>query len=262
MLRVKAPRGKGKTLSGLQFVNCYVYALINMKRPGGFSVKAIAFPLLVGGIIVTGFILRDSIFNLFADRFVLRAWVEKTGLLAPLAFVGIQLIQVLIFIIPGEMTQTAGGFLFGFFNGVFLSVIGIALGSALNYYVGKILGRPFVLAVLGEEKLQKAQEIISNKAVGTGYFLLFLIPGIPKDVLCYVAGMSKAPLNTFLVASMTARLPGILGSSLIGQTAYSGQTGVAITILICAVALLLSGLVWRKALEDLLLRLRIRFGKK
>ena len=233
-----------------------------MAKQRRVAFTAIAFPLLVGGIIAIGFVFHDSILDLFADRFALRAWVEKAGMLAPLAFVGIQVIQVIVFVIPGEVAQTAGGFLFGFFIGTLLSVVGIALGSTLNYYIGKALGRPFVATILGEEKLRKVQVILSNKTVGIGYFLLFLIPGIPKDILCYVGGMSNAPLYSFLAASMAARLPGIMGSSLIGHTAYSGQTGVAIAMLLCAAILMVSGLVWRKSLEAFVQKLFVHYEKK
>lgn len=230
-----------------------------MKKTRTFDLKAVAFPLLLAAIAVAGFVYRTEIAGFFRNRDSVREWIRGLGVLGPVAFIGLQVLQVVIFVIPGELTQATGGFIFGFWAGTALSLAGIALGSLLNYEVGRLLGRSFVLAVLSPERLERAESILANRKAEAGYFLLFLVPGIPKDVLCYLAGMAKAPPGVFLAASMLARLPGIAGSSLVGTATYSGRIGLAFGILAVAALGLVAGIVWRKPLEARIARL---FAKK
>ncbi|TXT49100.1 MAG: hypothetical protein FD137_807 [Spirochaetes bacterium] len=211
--------------------------------------KAAFFPLMLGGIVGVGLWQGEAILAFFGNREALRAWVDSKGPYSPLVFIGIQIFQVVVFIIPGEITQAAGGFLFGFAEGALLSLAGILLGSAANYALGKALGRPFVRAVLGEHGIERAEATLRNRKKEMGYFLLFLIPGIPKDVLCYFAGMARAPLGTFLAASMAARLPGIIGSSLIGQSAFKGDLRFALGLTALASLAFIFGLLWKKPME-------------
>jgi uncharacterized membrane protein YdjX (TVP38/TMEM64 family) len=225
-----------------------------MKKAKTIDPKALAFPLLFIAIAITGFIYRTEIAGFFRNRDAVREWIRGQGALGPLVFMGLQILQVVVFVITGELTQTMGGFVFGFWGGTALSLTGIAIGSLFNFSVGRILGRPFVLAVLGGERLDRAEKVLANRKAEAGYFLLFLVPGIPKDILCYLAGMAEAPLAVFLAASMAARLPGIVGSTLIGMATFSGRLGLAFGLLIAATLVLIAGIVWRKPLEDFLAR--------
>lgn len=213
--------------------------------------KALAFPLFLLAVLTAGFLFRGTIEELFSDRESLRAWLSGQGFRGGLAFIGLQILQVVIFIIPGEITQAAGGFAFGFWMGSALSLLGIALGSMCNYFVGMWLGRPFVRAMLGESGLARAELVVRKRKSETAYFLLFLIPGLPKDALCYFAGMAKAPPALFLVMSMLARMPGIAGSSLMGSAAYEGRYALASWILAVSAMALVLGLIWKGPLEAL-----------
>ncbi|HWR12609.1 MAG TPA: VTT domain-containing protein [Rectinemataceae bacterium] len=220
-----------------------------MKKDKALPREIWAFPLFLAAIILTGFLFRTEIAGIFRDREEIRAWIRDKGVLGPFIFIGLQIVQVVVFVIPGELTQTMGGFVFGFWRGSALSVIGIAIGSLINYGVGRLFGRPFVLAVLGSGRLGRAENALANRKAEAGFFLLFLVPGIPKDVLCYFAGMVKAPPSVFLAASMIARLPGIVGSALIGTATYSGRFVLALSLLAAASLALIAGIVWRKPLE-------------
>jgi uncharacterized membrane protein YdjX (TVP38/TMEM64 family) len=204
---------------------------------------------MIVGILGIGLWQGEAIRAFFGNREALREWVDSKGPYSPLVFIGIQILQVVVFIIPGEITQAAGGFLFGFAEGSLLSVGGILAGSAINYAIGRALGRPFVRAVLGDRGIERTEATLRNRKKEMGYFLLFLIPGIPKDVLCYFAGMAQAPLGIFLIASMAARLPGIIGSSLIGQSAFKGDIRLAIGLTALASLFFILGLLWKKPLE-------------
>ncbi len=229
------------------------------RSPDSFGLKAAAFPLIVLLVIVAGLVFRNDIVAIYRNREAARAWIEGLGFWGPFVFICLQVLQVVIFVIPGELTQASGGFIFGFWGGTALSLAGIALGSIINYGIGRFSGRPFLRRILGEERLMRAEKALGDRKAEAGLFLLFLVPGIPKDILCYAAGMARTPLALFMAASMTARLPGIAGSSLIGMTAYAGRIGISVWLLSGAVVLLVAGILWRKPLEVWLAR---RFFEK
>lgn len=231
-------------------------------RQGRTSLKALAFPLFLLAVLALGFLFRGRFEGLLSDREGLRAWLSTQGFKGWLFFIGLQILQVVIFIIPGEITQAAGGFAFGFWHGSALSLVGIALGSMCNYFVGIWLGRPFVRAVLGEQGLVRAELMVRTRKSEAAYFTLFLVPGLPKDALCYFAGMAKAPPALFLAVSMMARIPGIAGSSLMGSAAFEGRYGLATWILALSALALVLGLAWRKPIEAMSVRVAAKNEKR
>ncbi|MDP2790439.1 MAG: VTT domain-containing protein [Rectinemataceae bacterium] len=224
------------------------------RSPDSFGLEAAAFPLFVILVIIAGLVFRENITAIYRNREAARVWIEGLGFWGPFVFIGLQVLQVVVFVIPGELTQASGGFIFGFWGGTILSLAGIAIGSLANYGIGRFSGRPFLRGILGEVRLMRAEKALSDRKAEAGFFLLFLMPGIPKDILCYAAGIARSPLALFMAASMTARLPGIVGSSLIGMTAYKGRIGLSIWLLAGAALLLVAGIVWRKPLETWLAR--------
>jgi uncharacterized membrane protein YdjX (TVP38/TMEM64 family) len=209
-----------------------------------------AFPLFIGLIIALVVIFRDELWSLFRDREAIRLWIEGRGIWGPFAYIGLQVLQVIVFVIPGEIVQVAGGYVFGFWLGTLYTLIGITLGSLANFYAGRLLGRPFVESLFARDKIEKVEQVTGSGKGAAGFFLLFVIPGIPKDVLCYVAGVSKLRFLAFLGVSMAGRLPGILGSSYMGSAAYSGAYRGAIIVLAIAALLFVLGLVFKEKIQE------------
>ncbi len=125
--------------------------------------ESLAFPLFLAAATGAGILLWNPLTAVFRDPDRARAWVDSLGPSAPLAFVGLQILQVVIFVIPGEIVQIGGGYVFGFWGSALLSSAGILLGSALNFYVGRLLGRPFVERFVRGETLARIE-----KATGSG----------------------------------------------------------------------------------------------
>lgn len=215
----------------------------------------IAFPLFIALLVALVVAFRGELWGLFKDREAIRGWIGGKGILGPLAYIALQVVQVVIFFIPGEIVQIAGGYAFGFWLGSLYTVIGIALGSLVNFYAGRILGRPFVESIFDREKIEKVELVTASGKGLAGFFLLFVIPGIPKDVLCYVAGFSRLSLAAFLGVSMAGRLPGILGSAFMGSAAYSGSWRAAMIVLAAAAALFALGAVFKERIQEGIARL-------
>jgi uncharacterized membrane protein YdjX (TVP38/TMEM64 family) len=229
-----------------------------VKRKSPFAY--VAFPLFICLIVALVIVFRDELWALFKDRDAIRAWIGERGVLGPLAYIGMQVLQVVIFVIPGELVQIAGGYAFGFALGSLYTLVGIALGSLVNFYAGRLLGRPFVESLFARERIEEIERVTGSGKGAAGFFLLFVIPGIPKDVLCYVAGVSKLGFPAFLAVSMAGRLPGILGSAFMGSAAYSGAYRGAIVVLAIAAALFALGLIFKERIQDFVARL-VRRGK-
>ncbi|HUX37330.1 MAG TPA: VTT domain-containing protein [Rectinemataceae bacterium] len=205
----------------------------------------VGFPLFILAIFVLFWIFRADIMSVIRDREALRAWVLGWGWAGFLAFILLQVFQVVVFVVPGEIVQVAGGWIFGLWQSLGLSILGIGIGSLVNFAAGRILGRPFVVSLFGEEKVHHAEKLAEGGKAAAGFFLLFAIPGIPKDVLCYVAGLTTMRFWTFLAISLAGRIPGILGSAWIGDAAQKGDFRVAIAIIVVASVLFLLGLFFR-----------------
>lgn len=152
----------------------------------------------------------------------IRDWLVSYGAAAPVLFVIIQALQVILAPIPGEATGFLGGFLFGSTLGFILSTIGLTLGSLLAFLLGRWLEVHFVEKVVRRETLDRFNFIIERQGTLVA-FLLFLLPGFPKDYLCFILGLSKMPLKVFLLIVTLGRMPGTLMLSLQGAKVYDGE---------------------------------------
>ena len=218
------------------------------------KLEPFAFPAFLLLVLLSVLIFREQIWQPLADRERLQSFIEGVGVWGPLFFVLVQTLQVVVFVIPGEVAQAAAGYLFGVWLGVLYSLIGITVGSGFNYLVGRRLGEPFVRRVMGADQERKFLSIAGSYRGRLGFFLFFLIPGIPKDILCYVAGTARLGFFRFLALSMAGRLPGIVGSAVIGDAAAQGRWGLAVGLLALAAVLLVVGLTYRGKLEGAIQR--------
>lgn len=209
----------------------------------------VGFPLFIIGGLVVVWIFRVQLYDIFASPSHLRQWVSRWGYIAPLVFIALQFVQVVLFIIPGEVAQAAGGYIFGMWAGIVYSVVGILLGSMFNFFLARLLGVPFVKAVFGAGRLERFDLVLTSRRATAAFFLLFLIPGIPKDALCYVAGLSTLSFPVFMLVSTVGRLPGIVGSSALGGAAANRMWFTVGTITVIALGLFIAGLLYRERMQ-------------
>jgi uncharacterized membrane protein YdjX (TVP38/TMEM64 family) len=215
----------------------------------------VAFPALVVALIAAAVVFRQPLWQLFRSTEALRESLRAAGAVAPLVFMCLQALQVVVFVIPGEIPQVVGGYLFGIWKGTLLSLAGITLGAGLNFLISRLLGLPFVYALFRRDSVDKIRRLADSRRARLSFFLLFLIPGIPKDVLCYVAGLSPLGLMTFLLFSTLGRIPGIVGSALIGDAAAGRRWLLAAGVFITATVLFVVGFLFRERIQQLLERM-------
>ncbi len=175
------------------------------------------------------------------DRF--RDLLTSYGPISIPAFIFFQIMQVVIMAIPGELVQVAGGYVYGTFFGTVYSVIGILLGSVIVFYISRILGFSLVKDFLPQKELERFSFLMNNPKSEMMMFVLFLIPGIPKDTLVYIAGIAPIKPKPFFIISMIARFPGILASSYIGANIQERDYLPVIVVSVIACVFFLIGLL-------------------
>src|ERR1051325_5818929 len=165
-------------------------------------------------------------------------------------FVLLQALQVVVSPIPGELTGIVGGFVYGKIYGFILSNIGLALGSWVAFELASILGRPFVERLLKKDVVSRFDFLTGSNTGVTITFLLFLIPGFPKDVLCYVLGLSRMRLRTFLIVSIIGRAPGTYLLTVQGASVREEQYTTTVALLIISAVVLFVGYLYRARLHQ------------
>jgi len=178
-----------------------------------------------------------ALWRLFADREALSALVRGWGPWGPLLFMGVQIAQVVVWMIPGEVTGFVGGYLFGTGLGFVYSTIGLTIGTMATFALGRMLGPAFIRRVLGTAQYERVRAI-TTRAGAPVAFVLYLIPGFPKDVLGYFFGISNLPGLTFFVVTTLARLPGTWILSLQGDNAaqHAWLQFIAVTGIVAVIA--------------------------
>ncbi len=176
-----------------------------------------------------------------------RIWTEQQGILGPLTLVGAMCLQVVIGIIPGEPIEIGAGYVFGPWWGLLLCLIGAAIGSILILLFTKRFGIKMVEAFVSREKINSLKFIRSHKRLNLLIFLLFFIPGSPKDMLTYLVGLTPMKITTFLFISSVARIPSIISSTLGGNALGTQDYKTAFVIFaITALVSLIGILIYRK----------------
>jgi uncharacterized membrane protein YdjX (TVP38/TMEM64 family) len=179
-------------------------------------------------------------YHLLSDRDQIKIFVTSFGHGAPAIFIIIQILQVLFAPFPGEATGFIGGFLFGTAKGFLYSSIGLILGSWINFSIGRFLGKRFVRKMIPEPQLDRLDKIIKRQGVIV-LFVLFIIPGFPKDYLCLFLGLSSMSIKIFLIFTGIGRMPGTLMLSLQGSYFFEQKYGLLAAIMVlCLVVIFLA----------------------
>jgi uncharacterized membrane protein YdjX (TVP38/TMEM64 family) len=152
----------------------------------------------------------------------LKKLIASFGPYSPLAYILMQVMQVVVAPIPGGAIEFIGGYLFGAKMGFFYSMIGLILGSLLAFGLARVFERVAVEKFVHIRTRKKFDYLIGHEGVILS-FVLFLIPGFPKDALCYILGLTPMHLGIFLVISTIGRIPGTLIACLQGGKAFDHQ---------------------------------------
>lgn len=175
-----------------------------------------------------------------AGREAFKAYIESKGAAGVLILLGVQILQVVVAIIPGEPIEIIAGLLYGTLGGYLICTIGMLIGTIIIFYMVKLLGVSFLSKLINIEKMKKYKFLNETKRLEMVTFILFFIPGTPKDLLTYFMPLTQIKPFAFFSIATLARIPSVVSSTFAGASIGDGQWArtIVIFVIIGAVGLL------------------------
>ncbi len=194
-------------------------------------------------------ILSGKLWDLFESHHRLKEFISSFGVYSPLAFILLQVIQVVVAPIPGGAIEFLGGYFFGVWAGMLYSMIGLILGSWIAFSIGRLFEKWAVEKFVSPKTMKKFDYLIGHEGVVLS-FLLFLIPGFPKDALCYILGLTPMHLGLFLIISTIGRIPGTLMATLQGAKAFEHQYKFFLILSVASVLVILVFYIYHEQIHE------------
>mgnify|MGYP004506821309 CR=1 FL=1 len=172
-----------------------------------------------------------------------RQWVDNNGIWSRFAYMGMVILQVVIAVLPGEPFEIAAGYAFGAVEGTILCIAASTLGSVMVFLLVRYFGVPLVEVFFSEEKLQRIKFLKTSPKRDFIFFIIFMIPGTPKDLLCYFAGLTDIKFTLWLLICSLGRLPSIVTSTVGGDALGTSNYWFAAAVFAATLVISLVGLL-------------------
>lgn len=214
-------------------------------------ISIVSIVLFIAALAILTVTVGKNALQFVSEPETLRSWVNSHGFLGNLALIGTMCLQVVIAFIPGEFVEIGAGYAYGAVEGMFLCLIGAAVGSTIIYLFTKLFGIKMVEAFISREKLNSLRFLKDARKLNLLIFILFFIPGTPKDIITYFIGLTKMKLSTFLTISTFARIPSVITSTIGGNAL--GLSNYTFAVVVFAVTALVSSigiLIYQKILQS------------
>lgn len=180
-------------------------------------ISILVLVLFLGFSAAVAWFIGKPMINLVSEPEKFRAWVESRGNWGRLIFIGMMMFQVLIALVPGEPLEIGAGYAFGAAEGTILCVIGVTLGSLLVFGLVRRFGMRLVEVFFDTGKIKQLKFLQNEKRLDLITFLVFFLPGTPKDLLTYFVGLTDIKLSKFIFIVSLARLPSVITSTVGGS---------------------------------------------
>lgn len=205
-----------------------------------YGIISVATVLLFVGFITYLVYLRFKEFGDTPEHF--RDFIASYGWRGRFVAVGIQILQIIITLIPGEAVEIGLGYAFGGVEGTIICYVGVIIALSIIFLLTKRFGLKIVEMFVSTDKLNSIKWLQDEKKLNYTIFVLYLIPGTPKDLLTYFVGVTKIRLSEFLLISSIARLPSVVSSTAEGSLAGDGNYLSAVIVFIVTALISIGGL--------------------
>ena len=156
----------------------------------------------------------------------LKIEIQQNGPNGILLLLGLEAAQIFLPILPGEPIEILAGMCYGTFGGLIFIMLSVFIVTAMIFFMVRKFGRDFVYTMVSKEKIQKIENsklFTHPKQIEYIMLILFLLPGTPKDLLIYLAGLLPIKPSRFIVIATLARFPSIISSTYAGATLVNGN---------------------------------------
>jgi uncharacterized membrane protein YdjX (TVP38/TMEM64 family) len=188
--------------------------------------------------------------------------VRDAGIFGVLICLGIQFIQVVVAFIPGEVVQVVIGYVYGTVWGGLLTLLGALISSVFVFYLVRKLGAPFVQAMVGNKDSKRMRFLHNSKNLNSLVFILYLIPGLPKDLFTYVVPLTEMRPSSFFVLSTIARAPAIFASTYVAASFKSGDFVGMIVVTVIFGGLGILGIIFNQRIMAFVDSITTRFSAR
>ncbi|MDO4518397.1 MAG: VTT domain-containing protein, partial [Bacillota bacterium] len=175
------------------------YEKENKSRRIKAALKLAALLAIIVAVPLYLYFFNHDLITYFSNIKRLEQWLLNYKAAGMLIYIGAQVLQIIICIIPGQALQFAAGYVWGFLIGLVLSICGAIMGTVFVYYIARLLGHDALHLLFGQKKITDAIDKLNSKNGLILTFLVFLLPGVPKDLFTYAAGLSNLKLRPFLI---------------------------------------------------------------
>lgn len=176
--------------------------------------------------------------------------VRDAGPVGVFILLGLQFLQIVVAFIPGEVTQVAAGMLYGPWFGALIILIGCIVSSAFIFALVHKLGAPFVQSMVPTKYLEKFRAFEKSGKLNMIVFILFLIPGLPKDVFTYLVPLTDMRMRDFVVLSNIGRIPGVIVSTYAADGLVDGRIWESVIIFVVAAVIAVLGIVFKDKIME------------
>ena len=174
--------------------------------------------LLVALIVLGSIFLGPKLVDIARDPQGFKEFLSKyDGFKSYLIFILIQFLQVLFAFIPGEFIEVAAGYVYGTVGGLILCAIGAFIASTFVFLLTRLLGHIFAEIMISNKDLKRMKFLNDEKKLEIILAILFFLPGTPKDLFTYFAGVTKIKFSTFMLISTFCRVPSVITSTMAGN---------------------------------------------
>lgn len=190
-----------------------------------------------------------------ADPRLFRDWIDGFGIFGPIIYIGMVVLQVVFAIVPGEPFEIGAGYAFGVIEGIILSVVGFVVGSIIIFWIVRKFGDEIIGVFFSSKKTERLKSMLDNKNSRMVIFLLFLIPGTPKDLITYVAALTPISFSDMIFLVSVARLPSLVTSVVAGDALGEDRMIVAVVVFaVTAIVSMLGAYIYKRVSDRKLLK--------
>ena len=201
-------------------------------------IDLLSFFILIAILVSVTLVFGDALIEMVRDPSAFQQRTDAIGIVGRLLYVSLIALQIILAVLPGQIFALAGGYCFGIFWGTVLTLIGTLIGSTVAFLLARFFGVRAVTAFYSKEKLKNLSFLRESKQQDFFTLIVFLIPGIPKDMVTYFMGLTQMKLPKFLLLSICGRFPGIL-LSVLSAAAIQTKNLTLLIVCVCVVTVLI-----------------------